>query len=130
VKTAPVSIVKTGDLVTYTLDLTVTTGSVNNVVVTDVLPSHMQFVGFGTAPSGAVTQWDPSTQTMTWSFPSLAPGAYQVTYQAQVDPYVTEGTVLRNCGDVSFTGGTRESCVDVAMAKIYTVHVGVYNEAG
>jgi len=47
-----------------------------------------------------------------------------------VDSYVQEGMVLTNTAQVTYTGGSKTSSVSVDLGTIYTVHVGVYNEAG
>lgn len=56
----------------------------------------------------------------------------QLTYQAQVDSYVQEGAVLRNNALLTYAelAVPKRASVDVKMATIYVVRVGVYNEAG
>jgi uncharacterized repeat protein (TIGR01451 family) len=124
--------VKTGDVITYSLSLSVTGGPVSNVTVTDVLPEHLRFVSFGTLPAGTVSSYNLATRTLNWDLGTLPVGTIELTLDVQVDPYVREGTELLNCARASFEGmgGQRESCVDVELARIYTVKVGVYNAAG
>ena len=109
-----------------------TSGPADNVVVTDVLPAHLSFVAFGNVPLGGVAAWNVSTRTLTWNFTSLPAGPITFTYQAQVDSYVQQGAVLTNNAQVTYSGLAvpKRSSVDVTMATAYTVHVGVYNEAG
>jgi flagellar hook assembly protein FlgD len=69
---------------------------------------------------------------MTFTFPSLSYGVYLITYQAQVDSFVKEGTVLSNKAQLIYDGLVvpKITTTNVTMATSYTVHVGVYNEAG
>ena len=123
---------KSGDVLTYTITLNVPFGPANNVVVTDVLPPYLSFVGFGNPPSSGVTQFNLPTNTMTWTFPSLGVGSYSLTYQALVGSYVPQGTILTNKAQVDYTGlsSPKTTSVDVKMATSFTVKIGVYNEAG
>ena len=123
---------RTGDVITYTITLNVTFGPANAVVVTDVLPASLSLMSFGPIPAGGTSSWNSLSKTMTFSFDSLAAGTYQVTYQAKVDNFVSEGTILRNNAQVAYAGlpAPKRTSVDVNMAKTYMVHVGVYNEAG
>ena len=131
-KVASEKIAKSGDTITYTLTLNVTTSGAINVQVTDVLPANLNFVAFGTIPAGGVPIWDPASKTMTFTFATLPVGTYPITYEAQVDSYVQEGTVIRNNAQLTYTGLSvpKTTSVDVTMATTYMVHVGVYNEAG
>ena len=123
---------KTGDVVTYTLTLRVSGSVATNVQVTDVLPNHLVYDSTGPVPAGGGASWDLASKTLTWSWPSLSPGIYSVTYLGTVDGFVQEGTLLVNKADLSYAGlaGVKEATSTVSMAKIYTVHVGVYNSSG
>jgi uncharacterized repeat protein (TIGR01451 family) len=117
-----------GDTLTYTLNLTVLSTTANNVQVTDTLPANMTFVGFG-AVAGAST--NQVGQVLSWNWPSLSPGNYQVTYSAKVNDLVTGGTVLLNNAQLTYQGGLpQNSSVSVTVLAQYTVKVAVYNEAG
>ena len=131
-KSASESLAKAGDVVTYTLTLVVTASTANNVQVTDQLPGHLNYDGAGPVPGGGTFNWNVSTSTMTWTWPTLAPGTYQVTYWGTVDNFITGGTQLINKADLSYEGltGVKEASATVSIASIYTVKVGVYNEAG
>jgi uncharacterized repeat protein (TIGR01451 family) len=131
VKTASAQIVKSGDVITYTITLNVTAGLVSNATVTDVLPDNLIFVGFGTEPIGVTPNWDGG-HNLTWSWSFLSPGVVSFTYQARVDNYVQQGTILRNHAQLTYDGlaNPKESHVDITMATLYKVHVGVYNAVG
>jgi uncharacterized repeat protein (TIGR01451 family) len=131
-KTASEMVSRSGDVITYTITLNVPFGPANGVVVADVLPSHLNFVALGTVPAGGIGSWNVSTKTLTWTFPALAAGAYSFTYQAQVDNFVQQGTVLVNNAQVTYTGlaAPKTTAVTVTMATAYMVHLGVYNESG
>jgi len=108
----------------------VTGKAADNVVVTDVLPSGLTFVAFGTVPAGAVTVSNPPN--LKWTMPSpLAPGTYQLTYQAQVNNEVAGGTVTNNA-QLTFTGlaAPITSSVNVQILANYTVSINIYNSAG
>lgn len=92
------------DLITYTITLVVSGGPVTNVVVTDVLPAPLSFVGFGsTPPGGVISYWNPSTATLSWSFAPLNPGTYIISYQTQVgsDP---QPPVMTNNAQLIYNG--------------------------
>src|SRR5581483_1489107 len=118
-----------GDTLVYDLALTITGSPAFNVVVTDTLPTHLSFVGFGTTPSGAQTQ--QIGQILTWSFSSLAVGNYDLYYQAKVDGFLQDGTLLENQAQAVMTGGSPVTTkADVTVFGETLVQIGVYNEAG
>ena len=102
-------------------------------MVTDVLPAHLNFVSFGQVPTGVTTNWSLGTRTMTWTLASLSAGqTYQFTYQAQVDNFVQQGTILTNNAQLAYaeTSTPKKASVNVTLSTLYTVHVSVYNSAG
>jgi len=123
-------VARSNDVITYTITLNVPFGPANAVTVTDVLPASLSFVSFGPVPASGVT--NQSAKTLTWTFASLPAGTYSFTYQAQVGTFVPQGTVLTNSAQVAYSGllTPKTTSVQVTMATAYTVHVGVYNEAG
>ncbi len=131
-KTVSESVAKAGDTITYTLTLSVPTGPVNNVQVTDVIPAYLSFVGFVSVPSGGMTAFNPATKTLTVTFPSLAAGTYTLTYQAQVTSFVPQGVVITNNAQLTYSGlaTPKTASVNVTMATGFEVHIAVYNEAG
>jgi fimbrial isopeptide formation D2 family protein len=125
------TIVSSNNVITYTLSLTVTAATATNVQITDPLPAHLVYVSTGAVPAGGTSTYNTSSATLTWNWASLAPGTYSLTYQAQVDSYVTQNTVISNCAQVTASGAPGGSaCQPVSMAQIYTVQVGVYNTSG
>lgn len=103
----------------------------NSVAVTDILPSYMNFIGFGPVPADG-TPVKTTGGALVWTFPSLTPGIYTFTYQVQVAAYVPQGTVLNNNASLTYTSlpTPKTTFVYVTMSTAYTVHIGVYNEAG
>ncbi len=102
----------------------------NNVVVTDVMPSGLTFVAFGTIPSGTVTVANPPN--LKWTLPSpMAPGIYQLTYQVQVNSTTVGGTITNNA-QLTYTGLATPitSSVNVQIPATYTVSINIYNSAG
>ena len=93
-----------GDTLTYTLNFTVT-GSSAGVSAIQGLPQYMTFVGAGSVPAGGTFNFDGTLRTLTWNWPSLAPGNYQVTYQLKVDNNAPCGWVLADSGDVVLSTG-------------------------
>jgi flagellar hook assembly protein FlgD len=68
---------------------------------------------------------------MTWTMLSpLAPGQYQMTYQAAVNNLVAAGINIQNCANASYVGGTASACVTTQTIGQYSVKIGIYNEAG
>jgi len=100
------------------------------LVVTDVLPSGLTFVAFGSIPSGTVTVANPPN--LKWTLPSpLAPGTYQLTYQVQVNSTMAGGTLTNNA-QLTYTGLATPitSSVNVQIPATYTVSINIYNSAG
>jgi uncharacterized repeat protein (TIGR01451 family) len=115
---------------TYSIGITVTTASANNVVETDVLPSGLTFVSFGNMPTG--TTPSANGQNLKWVLPSpLAVGTYQLTYQVQVASFVSSGALTNNA-QLTFTGlaAPLTSSVNVQVTGLYTVNINIYNSAG
>ncbi len=116
---------------TYKVVLNVTGSPASGAQVVDVLPDHMVFVSAATpVPDGGTFTQSGSTLTWNWSG-SLPVGAVTLTYQATVDNFVQEGTVLTNHAVVSYANGTPKSAqVSLTLATIYDVKIDVYNETG
>jgi uncharacterized repeat protein (TIGR01451 family) len=106
VKCAEVAIVKTnnqpnpvlpGTNVTFTLNVTVSDGPAEDVVVVDTLPA-----GFGapTAISDGGT-YSATTREITWNLGVLADGSFELTYQAAVSAGVAHGSQLVNVAVVT-----------------------------
>jgi uncharacterized repeat protein (TIGR01451 family) len=104
VKSVSETTAQRGDVLTYSLTLAVTGNPVGAVTVTDVLPNYLDFIGFGTVPLGGAYSWDPTTRTLGCVFPSLSVGSHMVSYQAQVDASVPQGTILTNNAQLSYPG--------------------------
>lgn len=104
--------------------------SASSVTVKDNLPAQMTFVGFGPVPTGGVTQ--AVGNNLTWTFPSLPVGAVTLTYQAKIADLLTGGTVLTNNAQLTYAGNPnpQNASVNVVIEAVYTVKIGVYNEAG
>ncbi|HVZ81232.1 MAG TPA: DUF11 domain-containing protein [bacterium] len=116
---------------TYTLRLVVTGGSANGVQVDDPLPAGLTFVPPAAASAGAVV-YDAGTTQLTWTLPAnSAPGTYTCSFQASVEQGLTCGTLV-NTASLAYTGlvGQRSASAAISTQCAYTVHIGVYNEAG
>ena len=132
-KQASSSTAESGSSLTYTLNLSVTGSSVQNVVLTDILPPQETFASFGSSPAGTATAYDSTQSLLTWTLPSpLAPGNYQMTYQAGVNNFIPSGTTLVNNAQAVYAGQSAPltASATVNVTGSYTVKIGVYNEAG
>jgi hypothetical protein len=119
-----------GSTFTYSIGITVTGNNVNNMVVTDLLPSGLTFVAFGNLPTGTTTTANPPN--LQWNLPSpLATGTYQLTYQVKVGNS-TAGVILTNNAQLTYTGLGKPltSSVNVQVPGEYTVNIDIYNSAG
>ncbi len=120
---------KTGDLLTYSIAVTVTGNSAFNVVVTDTLPAGLTFESFGNVPAGTVTI--ANGPNLKWTLPSpLAIGVYQLTYQAQVGTSDAGDRVTNRAQLTSASAPPINSSVPVQVLGVYTVSVNIYNSAG
>ncbi|HVZ80436.1 MAG TPA: hypothetical protein VHE12_06480 [bacterium] len=118
VKSVSEVIAQPNDTLTYTLSVNVVGGPAFNLSITDVLPAGLELAGFGIAPPGGVTSWNPSTRTIGWTFPVLNPGSYLITYQATVDAGDLPGQVLTNNAQMDYAGAPAlvTSSVNVVLA--------------
>jgi uncharacterized repeat protein (TIGR01451 family) len=120
---------KLGDTLTYSIGVTVAGLSANNVVVTDILPTGLTFIGYVSSPAGTATS--PTAPNLKWTLPSpLAVGNYQLTYQAQINQSVSSSAVTNNA-QLTYSGGaTINSSVPVLLSGLDTVLINIYNSAG
>ena len=121
-----------GDTVVYNIRLSITGSNASNVQVTDTLPAQVTFMGFG-QPSPAVTgeSLGQNGTVLSWAFPSLAPGVYQLPYTVTVSSAVIEQTVLINNAQTRQGGGPPQAVsAPVTVVFPVTVQVAVYNSAG
>jgi len=85
-----------GEVLTYSLSITITGGSAGPAAVTDVLPSNLNFVQF--------TPGDPvgstSGQTVIWNLSNLTPGNYNLSFSASVGNGVSGGTIFVTNGNI------------------------------
>jgi uncharacterized repeat protein (TIGR01451 family) len=120
-----------GSVLLYTLTLSVTGNNLQNLVVMDPLSPYLTFQSFGTSPTGVTPAYNSAASLMNWAMPSpLAPGHYQMTYQAMVNNLIAAGINIQNCVTASYVGGTASACVTTQTSGQYTVKIGIYNEAG
>ncbi len=124
---------QSGDVLLYTLAVTITGGTANGIVVRDALPANVTFNAFVSAPTGTTPVYNAATSQMTWTLPSsLAAGVYNIQYETNVNNFIMGGTVLKNCAQLTASGlsAPLTSCANVTVTGNYTVRIGVYNEAG
>jgi uncharacterized repeat protein (TIGR01451 family) len=127
VKAASETTAHGADVITYTLTYSNKGGStIFNAAVTDILPGAMTYVA-GSASNGGLY----SGGQISWSIPSLAPGAsLQLTYKAQVGLQVNTGEVLVNNACLSYAGTTNCVSNSVTLLGNYVVKITIFNSAG
>lgn len=124
--------VNSGDTLTYTIGVTVVGNLVNNVVVTDTLPTYMTFVSFGNPPAGTVTVYNSNTDLIQWTLPSpLSPGIYDLTYSTRLGGFAPANVPLVNRAELTGSNVTPiTSSAPVTVIGNFTVRVNIYNSAG
>ncbi|HUO58219.1 MAG TPA: hypothetical protein VMV05_08590 [bacterium] len=81
-----------GTLLTYTITLNVANGNVSGLAITDSLPPGLVYTSLITSPLGT---FNSTASSYSWTLPSpLAPGNYQLVYQAEIGVTVACGTIL------------------------------------
>jgi len=118
-----------GDVLTYTIAITVTGNGLTNAVVTDVLPANMTFQAFGTMPVGTTINPSP----LQWTLPSpLATGIYDLTYQTKVNAFAPANVPLTNNAQLTYAGlaNPLKASVPVTVIGQFSVSVNIYNSAG
>src|SRR6185503_1075420 len=120
-----------GDNLTYTIAVTVVGGSIDNAVVTDILPADVSFLSFGGSPAGTTASFNAVTGQMQWILPSpLSPGVYSLTYQTRVGTFAQSNVPIINGVQLNYTGASAPltSSVPVTVIGNFTVKINVYNE--
>ncbi len=87
--------VEPGEVIHYTLTVTVNSGTATDVVVTDELPAGLSYVADSADPSAG---FSAAGQDLTWMVGSLAAGSHTFEYDAIVDADASGS--LRNLGCV------------------------------
>jgi len=105
---------------TYSITLTITGGTVQNVQVTDGVVTDLVFLGMGPTPAGGSGYYDGAARNMSWNFPNLTVGTYMFTYRVQVDnsPYDPPcGTILTDNAQMTYAGltGTADAAATVTI---------------
>ena len=115
---------------TYTLQMSVQGNSISGALLWDSLPTDETFAAFGTSPAGTVPSQTGSL--LQWTLPSpLAPGNYQVSYQAKVNDFLANGEALINRAQLTANWQAAVTAqAQVLVVGYFTVNIGVYNEAG
>ncbi len=124
--------IEPGTPLTYSLTLNVNS-STSGIVMTDTLPAQMTYVGpAANNPSNLPTPaYNLTSNQLVWTLPALAPGTYQLSYQAQVNNLVPAGTALTNNAVMAYPGSPLiRASAQILVLGGYTVKIGVYNSAG
>jgi uncharacterized repeat protein (TIGR01451 family) len=122
-----------GDVLTYSIGVTLDSYVLTGAVITDTLPADMNFVSFGNVPNGTVTVFNAATDQLQWTLPSpVGPGIYNLTYQTQIRNFVPGHAVLTNLAQLNYVGAPAPltSSVPVTIVGNYTLILAVYNSAG
>ena len=116
----------------YRIQLSVTGSSASGVQVTDTLPAQENFVGFGQpSPSVADATMGQNGSVLSWTFPLLGPGVYQLPYTVTVSPALVEQTVLVNNAQARAGDGPPQAATaPVTVVFPISVQVAVYNSTG
>jgi uncharacterized repeat protein (TIGR01451 family) len=117
-----------GDLVTYTLTLTITGNPVSGMVLQDTLPADVTFVDFLNAPPSTTTS--QAGNVLTWNLPTLSLGPYQITYQVRVNDFLPGGEVFTNSVVLTAPGLASQTAQASVAVVGHVVKIGVYNEVG
>lgn len=111
-----------GDTLTYTITVVVTGASATNVVVMDTLPNTETFVSFGTVSNG-VPSFNAGSSQLTWTLSTpLAPGSYQLIYQATVNNNVASGTIT-NTANLTYLGLASPLTSSASVSISSSLHV-------
>ncbi len=89
-----------GQVIDYTLTVTVENGPVHNAAVTDTLPAGLTYVDGSADPSSAFAS---DGHHLAWAFIGLDNGTYTITYQAMVDEGASGTLPNLACVDVDET---------------------------
>jgi len=95
VKTASESTALTGDVVLYTIQVSIEGSQAGNLQIQDILPNGMDFVpGSESDTLGAV--FTASGSVLTWTAPQAGPCSCSITYQTRVNSFIEVGSIMTN----------------------------------
>jgi uncharacterized repeat protein (TIGR01451 family) len=101
--------VEAGDIVEFTVTVSVNVGSATNVVVTDTLPAGLTYVdGSASIEPDAI-----DGQMLTWNLGSLDAGTLEITYEASVDE--DAAGLLKNLACLDADQNPAEICTDTTL---------------
>ncbi|MBI2776110.1 MAG: DUF11 domain-containing protein, partial [Chloroflexi bacterium] len=123
-------IVGRGQVVTYTIDVTVVEGPVTNAVVTDTLPAGQTYVSDSQSASPSATfELLDGGRTLKWSWTSLARPA-QISYQVTIDGDAPTGSQTNRAVlcvselEVCRSSDSKVEVPDLTIAKSYAGNTG------
>ena len=104
-------LVEPGDIIEYTLTVSVNVGSATNVVVTDTLPDGLTYVD----GSASIEPNDVTGQTLTWNLGSVdvEDSPITITYEASVD--ADAAGLLKNLACLDADQNPQEICTDTEL---------------
>ncbi len=131
-KSVSENVAHAGDSLVYRIQLSVSGSAASHVQVTDTLPAGLAFSGLGQpSPAVAGETMGQEGSVLSWGFPSLSPGVYQLPYTVTVPSSFTTASVLLNNAEAVFSGGQPQSVTaPVTIVFPISVQVAVYNSAG
>jgi|GEM_PF-3410159 hypothetical protein len=89
----PSTFVEPSGLITYTLSVSLTSGSITGVELIDEVPAHTQFV----AASGTYEREEAETTFVRWELGDISGDQHITrTLTVRVDPQAEDGTIIRN----------------------------------
>lgn len=94
--------VEPGQVIHYTLTVTVSSGTATNVVVSDTLPAGLSYVADSADPADGFAV---DGQDLTWTLASLAAGTHTFEYDASVDADASGSLSNLGCVDVDQNDG-------------------------
>ena len=104
-------LVEPGDIIEYTLNVSVNVGSATNVVVTDTLPEGLTYVD----GSASIEPDDVTGQTLTWNLGTVdeEDSPVTITYEASVD--ADAAGLLENLACLDADQNPQEICTDTQL---------------
>lgn len=120
-----------GDVLTYTIAVTVTGNNTTGMVITDTLPIGATFSQF--SPNNPVSgSFNQATDLLQWTMPSpLSTGIYLLVYQTTVNGFQAANSVLMNRAQMTAPGQpSLTASAPVTVIGNFTVRINVYNSAG
>ena len=110
--------VQVGQELTYTISYGNSTGTVQNITITDTIPAGTEYVEGSASPNAT---WDETTKTLTWSISGVAAGQTgEVSFKVKVTEDAVQPGKVENSAQIVIGGNSVTTNIVTVNVKVPT----------